>query len=142
MADSYLIEDVPRDVEADILAGLARFGITASTEVRENREAGDVRVSRTGGALAHNHTRDRPEVLIEVWGADGVDAFDSALRVYAAFRIWGNRGEITPGVVIHDVDADVPRTRDDELAPDLHRVQFVVTFMAELTTVELIERNA
>lgn len=142
VSESFLVEAVPRDVEADVLAGLARFGFQASTEVPIDREAGTVRVSRTGGGLELNSQRDRPQVLVEVWGDTSVDAFDTAIRVWAAFRIWGDRGWIVPGVAVHDVDADVPRARDDELAPELYRTQFVSTFLTDLTTIELTEEAA
>ena len=138
-AQQYVVEYVPRDVEADLVAGLAPFGVEAASEVPEDRVPGMVRVSRTGGALRHQKTRDGPEVLVETWGEDAVEAFDIAQRVWAVFRTWEIRGFITPGVVVHDMDLDVPRTRDDELAPELHRCQFVVSFTTDLTEIELTE---
>lgn len=135
----YLVEYVPRDVEADLVAGLATFGVVAAAEVPAEREPGMVRVSRTGGALRHQKTRDGPEVLVETWGEDAVEAFDTAQRVWAVFRTWEIRGYIAPGVVVHDMDLDVPRTRDDELAPELHRCQFVASFTTDLTEIELTE---
>ena len=73
-AQQYVVEYVPRDVEADLVAGLAPFGIEAASEVPEDRGPGMVRVSRTGGALRHQKTRDGPEVLVETWGEGSAQA--------------------------------------------------------------------
>lgn len=133
------IVDVPRDAEADVLDALARFGVQASTIVPGARGPGTVRVSRTGGDLVMQQQRDRPLMLIEVWEETSPAAFDAALRAWAVFWILENEGFLIPGVALSGVDLQVPRALDDELAPDLHRVQFTVEMTIPLTEITLTE---
>lgn len=136
----YVVE-VPRDAEADVIVALAGFGVAASTLVPVDREAGMVRVSRTGGELTAHQQRDRPLMLVEVWEKTSPAAFDSALRAWAAFRVMENQGYLLPGVAVHDVDLQVPRALDDDLAPDLFRVQFTVEMTTPLTEITLTKET-
>lgn len=130
---------VPRDVEADVVQALARFGIEASTIVSAERGPGAIRISRTGGDLEAQRMRDNPRVLVEVWDRDPPAAFDRAVQVYAAFQTFDARGTILPGVAVHDMDLQSPRSYDDPLAPTLARVQFVADYLTDLTTLSLKE---
>ncbi|MEX3600488.1 hypothetical protein [Kocuria carniphila] len=134
----YIVE-APRDAEADVLEALARFGVWASTIVPGARGAGTVRVSRVGGDLTNQQQRDRPLMLIEVWEETSPAAFDAALRAWSVFRTLENEGFLIPGVALHNVDLQVPRALDDELAPDLCRVQFTVEMTIPLTEITLTE---
>lgn len=134
----YIVQ-APRDAEADVLEALTRFGVEASTIVPGARGPGTVRVSRVGGELTAQQQRDRPLMLIEVWEETSPAAFDAALRAWSVFRILENEGFLIPGVALHDVDLQVPRALDDELAPDLHRVQFTVEMTVPLTEITLTE---
>lgn len=132
---------VPRDVEADLVAALERFGITAGTQVPAVRSAGMIRVSRTGGELTGNGYRDRASVLVECWGADSVEAFDNARRVWAAFSVFKYRQWLTPGVGAHDVEISPPRSLDDDYAPELYRQQFTADLTISLEETALTERQ-
>lgn len=100
-----------------------------------------IRISRTGGDLSHEGQRDRPEVLVEVWEKNSVDAFDRAQYVWAVFQVLAHFGEILPGVAIHDMDLQPPRALDDELAPDLYRIQFLVIMTTDLMEIEVRRTN-
>lgn len=134
MADpqAYLVS-VPRDIETDILIGLEQLGITAQTIVPDDRDAGLIRVSRIGGELQAEGMRDNPNVLVETWGENSVDAFDRIIPVWAAFRAFEDRGIIHDDVAVHDLDIQPPRALDDPLAPGLYRVQFTAQFLTDLT---------
>lgn len=129
---------VPRDVEADLIQGLASFGITASTIVPADRGAGQVRVSRTGGMTdGYQGQRDRAEILVEVWEEDSVSAFDQAQRVYAGIKALESTGFVVPGVALHGLEIDPPRAYDDSQAPNLYRVTFTAAFTTDFTFIEL-----
>lgn len=132
---------VPRDVEAELVAALERFGIKAGTQVPAARSAGMIRVSRTGGDLTDDGYRDRAEVLVECWGTDSVEAFDNARRVWAAFAVFKFRQWLRPGVAAHDVEISPPRSLDDEYAPELYRQQFTADLMVSLEETALTERQ-
>lgn len=128
---------VPRDVEADVLGALSRYGVDASTIVPADAGAGTVRVSRTGGDLVASNQRDLAEMLVEVWEQDSVSAFDSAIRIYGALTDCGLKGLILPGVAVHSMDIVPPRSLDDPNRPDLYRVTIPFTFITDLTTLEV-----
>lgn len=136
----YVVE-VPRDAEADVIVALRGFGVASSTLVPAEREPGMVRVSRVGGDLTAHQQRDRPLMLVEVWEQTSPAAFDAALRAWAVFRVLENRGTLLPGVALHDVDLQVPRALDDDLAPDLFRVQFTVEMTIPLTEITLTKES-
>lgn len=132
------IVDVPRDVEADLVAALAALGVQVATVVPAAREPGLVRVSRTGGSTDGFHgTRDRAEVLFEVWAENSVDAFDAAQRVYGAMRVLEHVQELPDGVGFSDLELSPPRSYDDPQAPDLYRVTMTSSFTTDLTTITL-----
>ena len=122
---------VPRDIEADMVASFAQAGIRAATLVPEDRAAGTVRVSRTGGTTDdYEGQRDVAGVLIEVWEANSVQAFAAAQRCYGALIALAMRGAFASGEPIYKAAIDPPRAYDDPQAPELYRV----TFSAELST--------
>ncbi|MEV8166218.1 hypothetical protein AB0O80_10585 [Rothia kristinae] len=121
------------------MSALAAFGITASTIVSADRGPGTIRISRTGGDLEAQRMRDNPRILVEVWEESPPAAFDRAVQVYAAFQVFNERGTILPGVAVHDMDLQSPRSYDDPLAPGLARVQFVADYLTDLTTISLKE---
>lgn len=134
----YLVPS-PRHVEADVVTALKDFDIKASTLVPKDLRSGTVRISRTGGPLDRHQTRDLPEVLIEVWDESPTTSFQTARRVWAAFRAIGSRGWIRPGVSCTNVQCDPPRAYDDEQAPNLYRMQFVVSMLMPLEDVTITD---
>ena len=139
MSLEEFIVPVPRDVEMDLLDALEAFGIHAATTVATGAEPGVVRVSRVGGDLQAHEQRDRPRMLIEVWGADGPDAYELATAVWAACAVIRHRQVIVPGVAATDVALDPPRSQDDPLAPGLKRVQFQMEYLTPLTEYTITE---
>lgn len=132
------VVDVPRDVEADVVAHFRSNGLQAQTEIGAERFPGMVRVTRTGGDLL-NAVQDTPQVLVETWEKDSVASWALAQKAWALLAVAFVQQQIN-GVELYDVDLDVPRTLDDDLAPELHRHQFLAVLtvpMTELTiTVE------
>lgn len=128
---------VPADIEADLVAHYGGWGIDLSTQVGLKRFPGMIRVSRTGGGLT-NQAQDAPVVLFEVWETDSVSAWEKAVRVWAILRLAEHKQSIA-GHMLYGADIDVPRTLDDDLAPELHRTQFAATLTVPLTELVLEE---
>lgn len=129
---SCQIVEVPRDIEADVLIGLAQYGVRASTLVPANITAGCVRVSRLGGNLAPSGCRDHPKVLVEAWGSDSVAAFDLITPVWAVFRAFKDRGFIHDQAPLAWLELTPARSLDDQQTPELYRMQFVAEMGTEL----------
>lgn len=132
--------EVPRDVESDVVAHYAAHGLQAQTQLGAARTAGMVRVTRTGGGLEHQDTRDAPQVLVETWAEDSVASWGLAVRAWALLKIAGEDQELN-GAMLYDLDLDVPKTYDDPLAPDLHRHQFLAVLAMETTTLTIPEEG-
>lgn len=133
--------DAPRDAEADLITALHGFGVTAQTLVPADRGPGLVRVSRVGGDLTAQKTRDRPLMLVEVWEKDSVSAWDAAVRVWAAVRTMGHFQFLFDGLSMQNLELQAPRALDDDQAPGLFRVQFTAQYTVPLTTITLEAPN-
>ena len=141
MSEEFIIEGIPRDVEADLIEALAVYGIHASTIVPADREPGIIRISRTGSGDSNTPdlqgSRDIPQIQVETWGKDSVEAFDLAQKVYAGFKALEWQGHTVPEAAMHTLRMDAPRSYDDDLAPDLYRVIFSAQFITDFTEVTL-----
>lgn len=130
--------DVPRDIEADLVASFAQAGVKASTIVPAYRGAGTVRVSRTGGTDdAYKGQRDIADVLIEVWEEDSETAYKVAQRCYGILMALAYRGTTAYGAPIYELTTAPPRAYDDPQAPDLYRVTFVANIATTLETITI-----
>ena len=134
---------VPRDIEADLVASLQQAGIRAGTIVPAERGEGTVRVSRTGGTDdGYDGQRDTADVLIEVWEADSVTAYETAQRAYAALLAVAARGTLASGEPVYRVSTAPPRAYDDPQTPNLYRVTFTATLSTTLETITItLEEN-
>lgn len=130
--------DVPRDVEADVVAHYLSHGLEAQTELGETRAPGMVRVTRTGGDLDNYDTQDVAQVLVETWADNSVDSWALAVRAWALLKLAEQHQELN-GAQLDDADIGVPRTLDDPLATELHRHQFLAMLRVETTTLTIPE---
>lgn len=137
-----IVAEVPRDVEADVVAHFRANGLEAQTELDPNddRDPGTVRVTRTGGQLS-NLVQDIPQILVETWEKDSVASWKLAQHAWALLSAAGQLQQLN-GVELYDVDLGVPYTLDDELAPGLHRHQFVATLTVPLTDLTITVEGA
>lgn len=131
---NYIV-DVPRDVETDVVLHLQKYHVEAQSELGEDRFPGMVRVTRTGGDL-DNEAQDKPQILIEVWHSTAPLSWELAIRIWAILSVANQRHELND-VELYDADIDVPRTLDDELAPELHRHQFIVGLTVPMTEITI-----
>ncbi|MCC5781377.1 hypothetical protein CRM73_00140 [Kocuria sp. CCUG 69068] len=134
------IVEVPRDVEADVVAHFRANELPAQTEIDDERAPGMVRVTRTGGELS-NFVQDVPQILIETWEKNSVASWALAQRAWALLALASARQQIN-GVELYDVDLGVPYTLDDDLAPELHRHQFLAVLTVPLTELTLSVEGA
>lgn len=138
LPDGRISVVVPRDAEADLITALHEgWGIEASTMIRGDVKAGDIRIQRVGGDLSHADQRDNPTMLIETWAADSVTAWDMAIYLWACIRTLGTYPELHPAHGFHLIDLQVPRSVTDLVAPDLHSVQFTLVASIGMTTLEI-----
>lgn len=136
MASSQVSVEVPYDVEALVVNYLLANGKDAQSELGEDRTPGTVRVTRAGGDLEGNGTQDVPKVLVEVWGTTAIESWDQAIEVWALL-VAARELQAIGGVQLDDVELDVPRTLDDEFAPELHRNQFLAELRLETTSITI-----
>lgn len=139
MSVSYPVE-VPRDVEADLVADLRAFGINAATLVPEKVVAGTTRVSRIGGDPIANDTRDHPLMLIEIWESRSTTAWDRAILCYGAMRAIEQK-HVLGGAPISDIDLQTPRAVDDPSQPNFYRVQFTAQFLLGMDEITITEES-
>lgn len=127
--------DVPRDIEADVVAHFRAHQLPAQTQLGATRSPGMVRVTRTGGDL-DNVAQDVPRVLVETWETDSVKSWALAVKAWAILALAAHTGELN-GVQLYDASLDVPRTLDDPIAAELHRHQFLAVLRVPLTTITI-----
>lgn len=135
--NSYQV-DVPRDIEAEVVASLAQAGIKAQTIVPDDRGAGTIRISRTGGTTDdYQAQRDVAQLLIETWEENSVTAYQSAQHCYGALLALAKRGRFASGEPIYRAEIDPPRAYDDPQTPELYRVTFRAEFATTLETITI-----
>lgn len=126
---------VPHDVEAGLIQWLYSHGVDAAGEVPLERVAGMVRLQRVGGPV--EDSVDRPEVAVEVWGANASESWDLALRIYALFEAGEGLHQLPGGMTVNAAGVDPPTTYPDEYAPDLHRRLVSVSLICPLDSMEI-----
>lgn len=136
MSDVYTVMS-PWDVEYLMVRFYRANGYpTAQSEMSEDRRAGALRVTRVGGDLENVGTQDVAQILTEVWDTDAVKSWDRAEALRVLTEAMGQHGELM-GVQVDDLETQIPRTLDDELAPELHRHQFLTTIRLETSETEV-----
>lgn len=122
---------VPLDIEAAVVGWLRSLDYNAATRVPNTRAPGMIRVSRVGGEPISGRVRDQPRILVEVWGADQVESFDLAQRLFGVFEYAGQHQK-PDGLGVTKCQPSPPVTLEDYDAPDLHRHQFTVEMLTEM----------
>lgn len=142
-----MIVEVPQNVEALVVQHLRARGYAAQTELPDTPEGaehsvapGTVRVTRTGGDLGEDSygTQDSAQIVVEVWGTSSWEAWNTAIRVWAEMRAV-EHAQGFDGSMTYEVDPDVPRTVDDDMSPDMHHYQFLMTVLVPTTDIEIGE---
>lgn len=125
---------VPLDVEAAIIGWLNAQGVPARTQVPIERSPGMVRVTRAGGPM--DGYLDRPDLFVEVWGADQGDSFDLAVRLFGLMVLMVD-AEDRPEIGLRSVTPTPPVTLQDDYAPELHRHVFNVSMVCAMGQMEV-----
>ena len=142
-----MIVEVPQNVESLVVQHLRARGYPAQTEIPYTADdaeyavpPGTVRVTRTGGTLAQGSygVQDSAQLVVEVWDTSSWEAWTTAVKVWAEMRaVEHNEG--FDGSMTYEVDPDVPRTVDDDVAPDMHHYQFSMTALMPTTEIQIGE---
>lgn len=117
----------PADVVTPVVLLLKGLGFQAAAVAPEQKPAGTVRVSRTGGGPV-NQVQDVAEILIEVWELDTNRGFDLARDIWAVFaRISRDDQEAVPPLTVYEVVPSVPLQHQDPYSEHLIRYQFTLS---------------
>lgn len=126
----------PPDVVAALVAFLRSHGFDAATKVPKVREAGMVRVSRTGG-FPRSLVQDEAEILIECWHTDQGASFDLARSIWVLIAAIEEQ-ETIPGLTTHHIEPTSSLLQfPDDLAPDMDRHQLTCRLLVAMDEIEV-----